>query len=204
MPRKAISSLLASSALAVVLAGCGSGHLGQELAAPATPTVTGAPGIDDQVETGESGPLDQWVPITDEPSGARFSLPTDAEPMEDTATVEDGSHVELRNYSSIAMGGVVEVGFNIIDTEGTGYDLEAGVDGVANTLDGEVVSAVDTEVDGSPAVDVEMTYGEDQVVLFQLVSTDDHVLQTLASGPESAREAVEITYQKLNESLEVD
>jgi hypothetical protein len=45
-------------------------------------------------------------------------------------------------------------------------------------------------VAGSPAVDVEMTYGEDKVVLFQLVSTDEHVMQTLVSGPESEREAV--------------
>jgi hypothetical protein len=189
MPPRSVLSLFVTAALAVSLAGCGGDDDRADAGAP-TPTTAAE----------QAG----WVSITDEPSGARFSLPTRAEPLEDTATVEDGSEVLLRNYSSVALDGVVEVGFNIIDTHGGDYDLDAGVAGVADTLGGEVVSSVDTEVDGRPAVDVEMTYGADKIVLFQLVSAGEHIMQTLASGPTSEREAVEITYRKLNESLEVD
>jgi hypothetical protein len=40
-------------------------------------------------------------------------------------------------------------------------------------------------------------------VVFTLISTEDYVMQTLASGPESERPAVEATFEQLTESLEV-
>lgn len=210
MARKSVLSLFATAALAVSLAGCGGDDSEQDdAAAQAQPTAAERATRDGADEPEDGDPVDEderenWVSITDEPSGARFALPTETEPLANTAVIEDGSEVSLRNYSSTSLDGVVEVGFNIIDADGSDYDLEAGVAGVASTLGGEVVSSVDTEIDGRPAVDVEMIYGEDKIVLFQLVSTDEHIMQTLASGPTSERAAVEITYQKLNESLEVD
>jgi hypothetical protein len=157
--------------------------------------------VESEVEVdGES--LDDWVTVTDELSGATFLLPDPTEPLTDTALTRDGDEVALRNYSATTDDGI-ELGFNIIDASGESYDLDAGVAGVANTLDGEVVSSVETEVSGQEAVDVEMTYGEDMVVLFTLIPTDDHVMQTLASGPEAERPAVEATFEQLNESLEV-
>ena len=97
----------------------------------------------------------------------------------------------------------IEVGFNIIETPGDTYDLEAGIAGVANTLGGEILSSEDTELFGQHAVDVEMSYGDDMFVVFTLISTEDYVMQTLASGPESERPAVEATFEQLTESLEV-
>ena len=207
MPRTSLLSLFVASVVAASLTGCGGDDAEPDAAAQASPPAEeAAPDPEDEHEAdeGDGEVQDDWVSITDEPSGAQFSLPADVEPLENTATIGDGSEVLLRNYSSTALDGVVELGFNIIDTDGSDYDLVAGVAGVASTLGADVVSTVDTKVDGRPAVDVEMSYGEDKIVLFQLVSTEEHIIQTLASGPTSEREAVEITYEKLNESLEVD
>lgn len=143
-----------------------------------------------------------WVTVTDEPSGATFLLPDPTEPLKDTAVTEDGGEVELRNYTVTTDDGI-EVGFNIIETPGDSYDLEAGIAGVANTLGGEILSSEDTELLGQHAVDVEMSYGDDMFVVFTLLSTEDYVMQTLASGPESERPAVEATFEQLTESLEV-
>ena len=41
------------------------------------------------------------------------------------------------------------------------------------------------------------------VVLFQLVDADDHVLQPLVAGPASRRDVMEKTYEQLTESLDV-
>jgi len=143
-----------------------------------------------------------WVTVTDEPSGATFLLPDPTEPLKDTAVTEDGGEVELRNYAVTTDDGI-EVGFNIIETPGDSYDLEAGIAGVANTLGGEILSSEDTDLLGHHAVDVEMSYGDDMFVVFTLISTEDYVMQTLASGPESERPAIEATFEQLTESLEV-
>ncbi|NIR39423.1 MAG: hypothetical protein GWN73_27515, partial [Actinobacteria bacterium] len=62
----------------------------------------------------------------------------------------------------------------------------------------------DTEVDGHRAVDVELSYGDDMLVLFQLIRTDEHIMQPLASGRKSDRGSVEATFERLNTSVEVD
>jgi hypothetical protein len=147
-------------------------------------------------------PPDDWVSVTDEPSGATFLLPDRTEPLKDTAITGDGGEVELRNYTATTDDGI-EVGFNIIETPGDSYDLEAGIAGVASTLGGEVLSSEDTELLGQDAVDVEMSYGDDMFVMFTLISTEDFVMQTLASGPDSERPAVEATFEQLTDSLEV-
>jgi hypothetical protein len=51
------------------------------------------------------------------------------------------------------------------------------------------------------ALDVEVSYGTDNVVLF-LVDADEHVLQPLVAGPESRRAVVEKTFEQLTESLD--
>ena len=208
MPRHLV--LISVAVIVAASAGaCGGDQPAAEPAAaqalPATePAETGDPDVegDTIMETTEGEPLEDWVTVTDEPSGATFRLPDPAEPRANTASTEDGGVVALRNYSATTDAGI-ELGFNIIDTAGGLYDLDAGVAGVADTLGGEVVSLVDTEVSGQDAVDVEMTYGEDMFVLFTLISTEDFVMQTLASGPESERLAVEATYARLTKSLEM-
>ncbi len=145
---------------------------------------------------------DEWVTVTDELSGATFQLPDPSQPDSNTAVTEDGTEVALRNYSATTDGGI-EVGLNIIDTPGDSYDLEAGVEGVADSLGGEVVATAESEVAGQDAVGVTMAYGGDKLVLYALISTEDHVLQTLAAGPESERPAIEAAYEHLNGSLEV-
>lgn len=218
MPSQPVKILLVAASVGFAVGACGGGD--DELA---TPGQTGGPGISQEPSPDSSGtepPSDdagddegdagasedtgsEWIDLTDEPSGARFALPSQAEPMENTAPVSDGSTVSLRNYSAMTLDGLVEVGFNVIDTPGDEYSFEAGVDGVASTLDGEVVDSTEIDVDGNAGVDVEMTYGEGYVVLFQLITTEDHIIQTLASGPQAERAVVEDVYQQLNESLEV-
>jgi hypothetical protein len=95
------------------------------------------------------------------------------------------------------------VGFTVLDTEGGSYDLDMGVREVATSLHGQVVSARPTDIDGHAALDVEVSYGAGNVVLFQLVDADDHVLQPLVAGPASRRDVMEKTYEQLTESLEV-
>jgi hypothetical protein len=111
--------------------------------------------------------------------------------------------VTLRQYTATAAGGTVEVGFNVLDTYGGAYDLDVGVREVATTLDGQVVSSRPADIDGHDAVNVELSYGGDNVVLFQLVSADEHVLQPLVAGPASRRDVVERTFEQLTESLDV-
>ncbi|MGH8825931.1 MAG: hypothetical protein ACRDVN_15850, partial [Jiangellaceae bacterium] len=97
-------------------------------------------------------PVDGWTTVTDGPSGARIDLPEAAEPTADTATAANGPAVTLRNYTASAAGGAVEVGFNVLDTNGGRYDFDAGVVEVATSLDGRVVSSRPTAVDGHAAV----------------------------------------------------
>lgn len=145
---------------------------------------------------------DDWVIITDEPTGATFLLPDRTEPLTDTAVTEHGGEVQLRNYEAMTDGGI-EVGFNIIETPGDSYDVEAGIAGVANAIGGEVLESEDTVVSGQDAVDVEMSYGNDMFVMFTLIPTEDYVMQALASGPEPDRPVVEATLERLTESLDV-
>ncbi|HEU4541554.1 MAG TPA: hypothetical protein VFR23_10565 [Jiangellaceae bacterium] len=208
MPRQPVLIFIAV-VMSASAAACGGDEPTAETTAvresPAPDTAaTGDPSAPDSTleDDADGESLDNWVAITDGPSGATFLLPDPAEPLADTAITEDGGEVALRNYSATTDNGI-ELGFNIIDTPGDSYDLDAGVEGVANTLGGEVVSSVDTEVSGQEAVDVEMTYGDDMFVLFTLVPTEDYVMQTLASGSESERPAVEATFEQLTESLEV-
>ena len=148
-------------------------------------------------------PANGWVTMTDEPSGARIALPEEAEPASDIASDANGSRVTVRQYASTAAGGAVEVGFNVLDTRGGRYDLDTGVREVATSLQGQVVSAQSTNIDGHDAVNVEVSYGGDNVVLFQLVNADEHVLQPLVAGPASRRDVVEETFEQLTESLDV-
>ncbi|MGH8825527.1 MAG: hypothetical protein ACRDVN_13770, partial [Jiangellaceae bacterium] len=92
---------------------------------------------------------------------------------------------------------------NVLDTNGGRYDFDAGVVEVATSLDGRVVSSRPTAVDGHAAVDVEVSYGSGQVVLFQLVDADEHVLQPLVAGPADRRDLVEETYEHLTDSLDI-
>jgi hypothetical protein len=151
----------------------------------------------------DAKPANGWVTVTDEPSGARIALPQRSEPASDTAASANGSQVTLRQYTATAAGGTVEVGFNVLDTYGGAYDLDVGVREVATTLDGQVVSSRPADIDGHDAVNVELSYGGDNVVLFQLVSADEHVLQPLVAGPASRRDVVERTFEQLTESLDV-
>ncbi len=144
-----------------------------------------------------------WTTVTDEPSGASIDLPAPAEPEADTAHSADGSSVTLRNYTTTVAGGQVEVGFNVLDTHGQRYDFAAGVREVASSLDGRVVSTRELDVDGHDAVDVELAYGGDNVVMFQLVDLDDHVVQPLVAGPAARRDLVKETYEQLTSSLDV-
>ena len=144
-----------------------------------------------------------WTTVIDEPSGARIDLPEGARPQSDTAPDAEGSTVTLRNYTTTAAGGAVEVGFNVLDTHGGHYDFDEGIQQVASRLDGTVVSTKETYVEGHDAVDAEVSYGRGNVVLFQLVSADDHVLQPLVAGSAEHRELVEETFEQLTGSLDV-
>lgn len=148
-------------------------------------------------------PVDGWATVTDGPSGARIDLPEAAEPTADTAAAANGPTVTLRNYTASAAGGALEVGFNVLDTRGGRYDFDAGVEQVATSLDGRIVSSLPTAVDGHAAVDVEVSYGG-QVVRFQLIDADDHVLQPLVAGPADRRDLVEKTFDQLTGSLDVE
>jgi hypothetical protein len=156
---------------------------------------------------GTSGPEEAaspgWTTVIDEPSGASIDLPEEARPQSDTAPDAEGSTVTLRNYTTTAAGGAVEVGFNVLDTHGGHYDFDEGVQQVASRLDGTVVSTKETNVEGHDAVDAEVSYGRGNVVLFQLVNADDHVLQPLVAGSAEHRELVEETFEQLTGSLDV-
>jgi hypothetical protein len=148
-------------------------------------------------------PARGWVTVVDKPSGARIALPEETEPAADTAADANGSQVTLRQYAATAADGTVEVGFNVLDTRGGWYDLDTGVREVATSLDGHVVSTQPTDIDGHDAVNAEISYGADNLVLFQLVNADEHVLQPLVAGPASRRDVVEETFEQLTESLDV-
>ena len=144
-----------------------------------------------------------WTTVIDEPSGASIDLPEDARPQSDTAPDAEGSTITLRNYTTTAAGGMVEVGFNVLDTQGGHVDFDECVQQVASTLDGTVVSTKETNVEGHDAVDAEVSYGQGNVVLFELVDADEHVLQPLVAGPAVHRQLVEETFEQLTGSLDV-
>jgi hypothetical protein len=156
-------------------------------------------GTDDPVAQSAPG----WVTVVDKPSGARINLPEESEPAADTAADASGSRVTLRQYAATAADGTVEVGFNVLDTRGGSYDLDTAVREVATSLRGHIISTQPTDIDGHDAVNAEISYGANNLVLFQLVNADEHVLQPLVAGPESRRDVVEETFEQLTESLYV-
>lgn len=192
------------SAAVLALSACGGSD---DSDPPADAGTTPAATVSESTASADPEPTEQatadeseWIVITDEPSGITFEMPERAEPQANSATVADGTPVDLRNYS-LMTDGDVELGFNVIDTPGKDYDFDAGINGVAATLGGEVVSTTETQVDGNAAVDVEMTYGEGYIVFFQLVTGKEHIVQALASGPEDERAAIQRTYQQLSDSV---
>ncbi len=210
MTRRPAPSLLALAVLAASLTGCGTDPGAGQAASPGATTATepAAEPTSGGAATGESGGTGaadgDWTTLTDEPSGTQFALPGRVDKWNDTTAVDGGSEVTLRNYMSAAPGGDVKLGFIVLDTPGESYDLDAGVAGVEESLDGTVVKSTDIEVDGYRAVDVELSYGADMLVRFQLIRADDHVIQPLATGRESVRKQVERAFDKLNMSVEVD
>ncbi|HEX6198572.1 MAG TPA: hypothetical protein VFZ37_21895 [Jiangellaceae bacterium] len=180
----------------LTLSACGGSDDADPSADVGSTTTGSGPALPEQATADES----EWVELTDEPSGIRFKMPEPTEPQADSATMPDGTPVTLRQYSLLTERDV-ELGVNVIDTPGTDYDFDAGIDGVAGTLDGEVISTAETEVGGDPAVDVEISYGEGYIVFFRLVTGEEHIVQSLASGPESERAAVRRTHRRLSESV---
>lgn len=171
-----------TTVLAVALAGCGSSRSAAEVA-----------GQDAVV------PAD-WTVVDDEPSGVSFALPSSSEPAEAQVPAADGEEVTVRNY--VAREPEAEVGFNILDVPHGEYSLDAGVQSVASSLDGTVEDAESIDVGGHDAVQGSVSFGDDNVALFQLILIDDHVLQPLVAGESADREQLDHLFDQLVGSVD--
>ena len=177
-------SLAVTTVLAVAMAGCGSSRSAADVAGQDAAAVVPA----------------DWTVVDDEPSGVSFALPSSSEPAEAQVPAADGEEVTVRNY--VAREPQAEVGFNILDVPHGEYSLDAGVQSVASSLDGTVEDAESIDVGGHDAVQGSVSFGDDNVALFQLILIDDHVLQPLVAGESADREQLDQYFDQLVGSVD--
>jgi len=175
----------------------------------AAETATGSP-TDDPTAAPTGGPTgvaDQpptqtpEVPVTDESSGVTAELPELVEPEEQQLELAEGEPLTLRSYTS--SDGTAEVALNVLDVGSAEFNLNEGLTGTVEAIQGDLVNESTTEVDGYPARTGEITVGGNTTVFVQLIALDEHVVQPLVAGPTEAREEVEASFAALLESLEI-
>jgi hypothetical protein len=99
--------------------------------------------------------------------------------------------------------GIVEVGFNVLDLDGGTYDLEAGLQGVVDQIEGTVERSDTITVHGNEGVEAEVSFGPSYVTTFQLIALDDHVLQPLVSSEQENSDHAEEYFEQLIGSIDL-
>ncbi|NDL57696.1 hypothetical protein [Phytoactinopolyspora mesophila] len=144
---------------------------------------------------------DGWTLVTDEPSGISVALPDAVAPQEQEAPTGDGGTMTARSFFMVE--GDVEVGFNVLDLDGGMYDLEVGMQGVADQIAGTVERSESITVDGNEGIEAEVSFGADYVTTFQLIELDDHVLQPLVSSEQQNSGQAEEYFEQITNSIEL-
>lgn len=144
-----------------------------------------------------------WTVLVDEPSGVELAMPVDVDPIENQVPSADGASVTVRTYSAVNEGGDQEVAFNVIDIGGGEYDLDLGAEGSAESIGGTLGNVEDITVDGHAGVQAEISFGDGQLALFQIVELDEHVIQPMVAGAEADRQELQDTFDDLVSSVDV-
>jgi hypothetical protein len=150
--------------------------------------------------SGDDAP-EGWTVIDDEPSGIAVALPEEVDPQEQDSPTADGGTMTSRSYFLVQDG--VEVGFNVLDLGGGTYDLEAGLEGTAGAIDGEIARSEPITVAGYDGLEAEVTFRDEFVAVFQLILLDDHVFQPMVSTEQSNREAADELFGQLLDSVDL-
>ncbi|NED94529.1 hypothetical protein G1H11_04310 [Phytoactinopolyspora alkaliphila] len=172
-PSLSTTALSSAALVSLLLAGCGSG--------------------DDTPEG--------WTMIDDESSGIAVAMPENVDPQEQEAPTSDGGTMTTRSYFVVREG--VEMGFNVLDLDGGTYDLEAGLEGTAAAIEGEIASREPITVDGYDGVEAEVIFQDDFVAVFQLILLDDHVLQPMVSTEQDNRSTGDEYFSQLVDSIDL-
>jgi hypothetical protein len=157
---------------------------------------------DDDAVDGIDSPGD-WVLVTDEPSGISVAMPEEVAPEEQQTPSGDGELMTARSYFTLDADGIVEVGFNVLDLDGGTYDLEAGLQGVVDQIEGTVERSDTITVHGNEGVEAEVSFGPSYVTTFQLIALDDHVLQPLVSSEQENSDHAEEYFEQLIGSIDL-
>lgn len=142
-----------------------------------------------------------WTLITDAPSGVTVALPSTADPVEQVVPAATGEAVTVRNYT--ALEAEFDIGFNVLDTPGESYSVEAGAEGVAGSIGGTVEESVPVETDGYPGIEAEVAFGDDELAIFRVIVLDEHVVQPLVAGSQGDRDELMGYFDQLVDSIDV-
>lgn len=141
-----------------------------------------------------------WVEVTDADSGIALMMPQTVEPQDIESPTPDGGAMEGRSYFVVDAG--VEVGYNVLGLDGRTYDLEAGLEGVAEAVNGTVASSESITVDGHDGIEAEIDMDEAFATL-QMIVVDDYVLQPLVATEDANRDTAEAYFTELVDSIDV-
>lgn len=190
---RSISRVAVVVVMAAALAGCGQ----QGGSSSGDETATDGAATDDEPVV-----PDDWAVVDDTPSGVSFALPEASTPSEQEVPSPEGDEVTVRNY--VAREDGAEVGFNVLDVPHGEYDLDAGLQSVVTSLDGTVEDAEPIDVDGHEGMEAEVSFGNGEVAIFQLIITEHHVLQPLVAGDADDRDRLGDYFDQLVDSVDAD
>jgi hypothetical protein len=181
-------------------------------AAPATSshvsTVTTVTATQDgQDPNGVADPAENWVEITDEPTGITFRLPAEPTVEDISERGADGETYTGRSYSVETSDGSAAIAFNVYDVRGAQVDLDLAIEEVCKKYedlsDATATSAVEeTTVDGHPAREARLSSQTD-VGSASVAADGAHLVGFMSLGPVGEEAAMAELHQQVSDSVSI-
>lgn len=182
-------------------------------AAPATSphvsTVTTVTATQDgQDPDGVADPAENWVEITDEPTGITFRLPAEPTVQEVTEPYVDGGTYTGRQYSVETNDGSAAIVFTVYDVPGTEENLDMGIKQICKNYEdlsdpAAATSSQETEVDGRPAREAHLSSQTDVGAASLIAADDAHIVEFLSLGPATEEQAMAEIHQQISDSVSI-
>ncbi|MBB5788044.1 hypothetical protein [Jiangella mangrovi] len=150
-----------------------------------------------------SGDLFDWVKLEDETSPVSAALPEGAEPIANSIEGPDSATITSRGHVYEHPGGVI--GFELIDGFATVDDFRKLAELLARSVGGTVRSTAPVDLAQASAVDGEIVYGDDEIMLFRVVVLNERgdVWNGFVGGPVADRDRLESEFARLTLSLDL-
>jgi hypothetical protein len=153
-------------------------------------------------------PAENWVEITDAPTGITFRLP--AEPTVENVSEpgRDGRTITGRQYSVETVDGSAAIVFTVYDAPGTTENLDNGIKEICKNYkelsDATATSTIDeTQVDGHPAREAHLSSKTDVGAASVVAADDAHIVEFASLGPVAEEQAMAELHQQISDSVSI-